>query len=228
MSQIRPSEVQDLFSRVRRRGYSHYLCGMEIKKLRGFRDAAIRFDFPVTALVGPNGAGKTTVLGAAGLIYEKVQPRRFFARGGAYDNSMSGWRVEYDVLSDGASIPRTASYTEANGDARRSKWNRKAVVRPVKVIGVTHDPRPTPAPPGCCRLPTHLGVSSQDWIDQLPKHLSDIATLLIPPRRERDCPRAVKRARHNSYRVRKPDEPASVRHHGPATIRLHSMNPRAA
>jgi len=33
-----------------------------------------------------------------------------------------------------------------------------------------------------------------------------IATLLIPDRRERTCPRAVKRARHNSYRVKKPGE----------------------
>jgi hypothetical protein len=28
-----------------------------------------------------------------------------------------------------------------------------------------------------------------------------IAALLIPPRRERTCPRAVKRARHNSYLI---------------------------
>jgi hypothetical protein len=52
--------------------------------------------------------------------------------------------------------------------------------------------------------------------------------LLIPERRERTCPRAVKRARHNSYRVKKPDEPASTRHDRPATIRIHPLNPRAA
>jgi hypothetical protein len=51
---------------------------------------------------------------------------------------------------------------------------------------------------------------------------------MIPPRRDRTCPRAVKRARHNSYRVKKPGEPASTRHDGPATIRLHALNPRAA
>ena len=49
-----------------------------------------------------------------------------------------------------------------------------------------------------------------------------------PKRRDRDSPRAVKHARHNSYRVKKPDEPASTRHHGPATIRHHTLNPRAA
>jgi hypothetical protein len=71
-------------------------------------------------------------------------------------------------------------------------------------------------------------VPPQEWTDHLPKHLTDIADLLIPPRRDRDCPRAVKRARHNSYRVKKPGEMASVRHNGPATIRLHILNPRAA
>ena len=55
-----------------------------------------------------------------------------------------------------------------------------------------------------------------------------IATLLIPDRRERTCPRAVKRARHNSYRVKKPDEPASIRHDGPPTITLYPITPRAA
>ncbi len=55
--------------------------------------------------------------------------------------------------------------------------------------------------------------------------MRDIAGLIIPPRRERTCPRAVKRARHNNYRVKKPDEPASIRHPAPATIRFHSLKP---
>ena len=41
-------------------------------------------------------------------------------------------------------------------------------------------------------------------------------------------PRAVKRARHNSYRVKKPDEPASIRHTGPATVNLRGLKPRPA
>jgi hypothetical protein len=42
---------------------------------------------------------------------------------------------------------------------------------------------------------------------------------LNPERRDRTCPRVVKRARHNSYRVKKPGDTSS-RHDGPATIRL--------
>ena len=52
-----------------------------------------------------------------------------------------------------------------------------------------------------------------------------LATLLIPERRERTCPRAVKRARHNSYPVKKPGQAASIRHSGPATIRFWPIKP---
>ena len=47
-------------------------------------------------------------------------------------------------------------------------------------------------------------IPPEDWHDRLPAHLAEIATLLIPPRRERTCPRAVKRARHNSSGSRSP------------------------
>jgi recombinational DNA repair ATPase RecF len=106
---------------------------MTLLKVRGFSGAEIRFDFPVTALVGPNGAGKTTILGAAGLIYDSVLPRRFFAKSGKYDDSMKGWRIEYDLLDrdrgGAASVSRTASYLKA-------KWNRDAVSREVVIIGI--------------------------------------------------------------------------------------------
>jgi hypothetical protein len=50
---------------------------------------------------------------------------------------------------------------------------------------------------------------------------------LNPPRRHRTCPRAVKRARHNSYRVKKPADTASIRHDGPPAITLVNL-PSAA
>jgi hypothetical protein len=42
---------------------------------------------------------------------------------------------------------------------------------------------------------------------------------LNPHRRDRTYPRAIKRARHNNYRVKKPGD-TGTRHDGPATIRL--------
>jgi hypothetical protein len=42
---------------------------------------------------------------------------------------------------------------------------------------------------------------------------------LNPRRRHRTYPRVVKRARHNSYRVKRPGD-HGIRHPGPATISL--------
>jgi hypothetical protein len=66
------------------------------------------------------------------------------------------------------------------------------------------------------------------WAEVLPAVLAEITRKTNPMRRDRTSPRAVKHARHNSYRVKKPGEPASTRHDRPATIRLHILNPRAA
>ena len=45
---------------------------------------------------------------------------------------------------------------------------------------------------------------------------------LTPRRRHRTYPRVVKRARHNSYRVKKPGD-TGTRHDGPATIGLANL-----
>jgi hypothetical protein len=47
---------------------------------------------------------------------------------------------------------------------------------------------------------------------------------LNPQRRHRSYPRVVKRARHNSYRVKRPGD-TGVRHHGPPAIRLVNLRP---
>jgi hypothetical protein len=44
---------------------------------------------------------------------------------------------------------------------------------------------------------------------------------LSPRRRHRTCPRAIKRGRHNAYRVKKPSD-KNIRHDGPPTIKLAS------
>jgi hypothetical protein len=52
---------------------------------------------------------------------------------------------------------------------------------------------------------------------------------LNPRRRNRTYPRVIKRARHNSYRVKRPGD-HGTRHNGPATIKLvnlHLLTPAA-
>jgi hypothetical protein len=46
---------------------------------------------------------------------------------------------------------------------------------------------------------------------------------LNPARRHRTYPRVVKRARHNSYRVKRASD-HGTRHGGPPTIRLANLN----
>ncbi len=135
-SEIRDGTKVDLLLRVRKDKYSKYLKSMRLVKIRSFHETTIRFDFPVTALIGPNGAGKTTILGAAGLIYKDVVPRRFFVKSGRYDESMRDWKIEYSVLDStgnqaqlGTQVNRTASYLKA-------KWNRDALARSVVIIGI--------------------------------------------------------------------------------------------
>jgi hypothetical protein len=47
---------------------------------------------------------------------------------------------------------------------------------------------------------------------------------LNPRRRHRTYPRVIKRARHNSYRVKRPGD-HGTRHDRPATIRLVNLPP---
>jgi Insertion element 4 transposase N-terminal len=75
-----------------------------------------------------------------------------------------------------------------------------------------HPPRPFP--------PEH-------WSKGLDHVLAAIARKLNPPRRDRTCPRALKRLRPNSYRAKRPSERSSIRHDGPATIKHHILT-RAA
>ena len=55
---------------------------------------------------------------------------------------------------------------------------------------------------------------------------AEIRERLNPERRMRTCPRRIKRARHNSYRVKRPGD-VSIVHTGPPTIQLEGL-PEAA
>lgn len=137
--QIPQSALDSLADRVRKGKYAYYLKSIEIQKLRGLEETSIQFDFPVTAIIGPNGSGKSTVLGAAGLTCKDLKPRQFFAKSGKYDETMKAWKAEYQLIrpqgKDSAhkSIGKTTSMTASYA---RSKWNRNASTRPVKLIGI--------------------------------------------------------------------------------------------
>ena len=78
-------------------------------------------------------------------------------------------------------------------------------------------------PPGRRHFPP------ERWSDQVaPQVIADLSAPRNrnPPRRHRSYPRVVKRARHNSYRVKKTTD-TGRRHTGPPTIRLACLTPPA-
>jgi hypothetical protein len=133
-SEIRRSQIDNLLEKVRRKNYNKYLYKVTLKKVRGFSDKVLTFDFPVTALVGPNGGGKTTILGAAACAYKSIKPRKFFAKSGNLDDSMIDWNIEYELIDRQArptdTIKRTVSF-------RSLRWKREALDRDVIVFGVS-------------------------------------------------------------------------------------------
>lgn len=133
-SEIRQSQINDLFDKVRKRNYGKYLLKLVIGRARSIKDKTIEFDFPVTAIVGPNGGGKTTIAGAAAILYKDIAPSLFFAKSGKYDSSMLNWKIEYEaidkVVKTNDTIRRTAKY-------HNLKWGRNTLNRKVLIFGVS-------------------------------------------------------------------------------------------
>lgn len=133
-SEIRPSQINDLFEKVRNRNYGKYLLKIVIDKARAIEGKTIDFEFPVTAIVGPNGGGKTTIAGASAILYKDIAPATFFAKSGKYDPSMLNWRIEYEAIDKGVrendTVRRTAKY-------HNLKWARNTLDRDVLVFGVS-------------------------------------------------------------------------------------------
>lgn len=78
-----------------------FLESVSIDGLRGWKGQAVRFDFPVTAVVGENGSGKSTVLKASACIYENklpgglLYPSDFFKN--TYWDTIQGVTMGYSV-----------------------------------------------------------------------------------------------------------------------------------
>jgi predicted ATPase len=124
-SEIRDSTKTKLLDKVRRQDYGSYLYKANIMRIRGFVGEDITFEFPVTALIGPNGSGKSAVLGVAGCAYKLIKPGSFFPKSTVGDESMSGWRVEYELV-DKQLNPR--QLVKRTSNFRQAKWVRGDVV----------------------------------------------------------------------------------------------------
>lgn len=133
-SEIRDSTKQELLKKVREHDYGKYLLKASILKARGFSEEDITFEFPVTALIGPNGSGKSSVLGVAGCAYKSIKPGMFFPKSAVGDESMSGWRIEYELIDK---KENEKSLTKRSSSFRQARWVREDVVdREVLFFGI--------------------------------------------------------------------------------------------
>ena len=133
-SEIRESTKRTLLEKVRKENYGQYLLKSSIEKVRGFTNESIKYDFPVTALIGPNGSGKSSVLGAAGCAYKSIKPSIFFPKSAIGDETMSGWKVEYEIIDKALKSKQPVKRTS---NFRQAKWVRRDVVdRKVLFFGI--------------------------------------------------------------------------------------------
>lgn len=133
-SEIRESTKVLLLDKVRKYDYGKYLYKASINKIRGFTGEDITFEFPVTALIGPNGSGKSSVLGVAGCAYKPIKPGNFFPKSAIGDESMSGWRVEYEIVDKDLNPRQTV---RRNINFRQAKWVRGEVAdREILFFGI--------------------------------------------------------------------------------------------
>jgi len=123
-SEIRESRKIALLKKVRDHDYGKYLYKASIQRIRGFSGEDITFEFPVTALIGPNGSGKSSVLGVAGCAYKPIKPSYFFPKSAVGDESMSGWRVEYELVDK---VLNVRQLIKRSSNFRQAKWVRGEV-----------------------------------------------------------------------------------------------------
>lgn len=133
-SEIRDSTKNELTEKVRKHDYGKYLLKATIVRIRGFSGEDIEFEFPVTALIGPNGSGKSAILGSAACAYKARRPGEFFPKSAVGDESMAGWRVDFEII-DKSMNPRQLVKRSAN--FRQARWVRGDVAdREVLYFGI--------------------------------------------------------------------------------------------
>lgn len=138
-SDVRESQLRNLRQKVEDLDYGKYLVEMSLHKLRAFRNARLRFRFPVTALIGPNGGGKSTLLGAAALPYKAIKPSLFFPMSSADAEAMRDLRVTYTLVDR---KERPDGILERSATHPKKKWERNALERKLIYFGMR---RTTPA-----------------------------------------------------------------------------------
>lgn len=107
-SEIRDSIIRELIDKNRKNKYRQYLRSIRLERIRKFKGAEIKFDFPVTALIGPNGGGKSTIIGAAFSAHKSGKPSTIFKKSLVGDDSMQNWKIEFEAID--RSVSKSGSF----------------------------------------------------------------------------------------------------------------------
>ncbi len=143
-SEIRDSIIRDLLQKTQRGDHAKYLSAIRLERIRFFRGAKIRFDFPVTALIGPNGSGKSTILSAAACAYTAIAPKNIFIKSRVGDDQMNNWVIEYEII-DKSINPRGTEKVFLKFEA--DSWTREnEFTREVKFFSINRTVPATESP----------------------------------------------------------------------------------
>jgi len=123
---------------------SDYIDRIQIKNLRGIRDLAVKFHFPVCVLAGANGCGKSTVLFALACVYRSsvaplsaaLTPTKMFPGFESEDESLSDHHESAEIL---VSYSENGTLAQMLWRRGKSKWNlsfvgRKGGKQPVREV----------------------------------------------------------------------------------------------
>ncbi|HBT76499.1 MAG TPA: hypothetical protein DEB39_06145 [Planctomycetaceae bacterium] len=111
-----------------------YIDRIQIKNLRGIKDLAVKFSFPVCVLAGANGCGKSTVLFALACVYRSnstplattLTPTKLFPGFQSTDASLSDSHENAEIH---VSYSENASMAQMVWRRGKSKWNLSFVGR---------------------------------------------------------------------------------------------------
>ena len=126
--------LRDLWERLQSKKLHlpHFLMGIRLEGIRGFKDLRVVFDYPVSVIAGGNATGKSTVLFAAACAYKvpRTGPKDyvpstlfpdFRPKQGSREDEKPEIIIEFDYATpDG---PRSMRWRRAKG------WNRSFLGR---------------------------------------------------------------------------------------------------
>ena len=135
---FRNSQINELFEEVAKRKYGKYLMSIDAKKLRGFTEKKVTFDFPVTALIGPNGGGKLQYWAPQGYCIKTLNQKIF-----CKERNIDNLCLIGELISRFIDEEEDASHLILKYRIMVTQWSRAPLIRPIAVFGIAKTAPPS-------------------------------------------------------------------------------------